>query len=451
MNESRKYDLFGESVPESETPAKHQPLAERFRPRNLDEFIGQEHIVGENGFLREIISKDAITSLIFWGPPGSGKTTLAKIISLSTNAEFVSFSAVASGVKDIREVIAQARIRQGKTILFIDEIHRFNKAQQDAFLPHVEDGTIVLIGATTENPSFEVNSPLLSRSRVLVLDPLSTDNIRTIVLNAVEDKERGVANTVSTIEEDALEAIVSFSGGDARRALNVLELSASVAKKHTDSGLVITVTDVEKASQKKTLRYDRAGEEHFNIISAVHKSMRGSDPDAAIYWFCRMLEGGEDPLYIARRVVRFAAEDIGNADPQALQITIAATESYRFLGTPEGELAIAQAIVYCATAPKSNSIYTAYKAARSDARKYGELPVPLHIRNAPTRLMKELGYSKGYEYDHNSEDHYSGQEHLPDKLTGRSYYKPTGFGFEKTITERLKWWSEHKKKLQGGK
>ncbi len=251
MNESRKYDLFGESVPESETPAKHQPLAERFRPRNLDEFIGQEHIVGENGFLREIISKDAITSLIFWGPPGSGKTTLAKIISLSTNAEFVSFSAVASGVKDIREVIAQARIRQGKTILFIDEIHRFNKAQQDAFLPHVEDGTIVLIGATTENPSFEVNSPLLSRSRVLVLDPLSTDNIRTIVLNAVEDKERGVANTVSTIEEDALEAIVSFSGGDARRALNVLELSASVAKKHTDSGLVITVTDVEKASQKK--------------------------------------------------------------------------------------------------------------------------------------------------------------------------------------------------------
>ncbi|MBN1293927.1 MAG: replication-associated recombination protein A [Candidatus Latescibacteria bacterium] len=441
-------DLFPDDVSGSAKPAKQQPLAERFRPRSLDEFVGQEHIVGDDGFLREAIAKDEITSIILWGPPGSGKTTLAKIISNTTHAGFVAFSAVTSGIKEIREVIAQARLRPNKTILFIDEIHRFNKAQQDAFLPHVEDGTVILIGATTENPSFEVNSPLLSRARVLVLNPLTVDDIRTIVLRAVNDTERGLGGVVSEIEEGALDALVSFCGGDARRALNILEVAASMAKKGKKHGAVITVGDVEKASQQKMLRYDRAGEEHFNIISAIHKSMRGSDPDAAIYWFCRMLEGGEEPLYIARRVVRFASEDIGNADPQALQVAIAATESYRFLGTPEGELAIAQAIVYCATAPKSNAMYTAYKAAREDAKKYGELPVPMHIRNAPTRLMKELGYGKDYAYDHDYEDGYSGQDHLPDKLSDRTYYEPTRFGFEKVISERLKWWSDRKRKMK---
>ncbi|MCE5249581.1 replication-associated recombination protein A [bacterium] len=438
-------NLFGESIPDPGKPIKSQPLADRFRPVSLDEFVGQEHLVGEGGYLREAIANDQISSIIFWGPPGSGKTTLARIISNSTDAEFVSFSAVSSGVKEIREVVAQARMRPNKTILFIDEIHRFNKAQQDAFLPFVEDGTIVLIGATTENPSFEVNSPLLSRSRVLVLNSLTDDNIRTIVRRVIEDTGRGLGGTVGDIEEKALDALVSFSGGDARRALNVLELAAGMVKKAGKGGAVITLGDVEKASQRRMLRYDRAGEEHYNIISAIHKSMRGSDPDAALYWFCRMLEGGEDPLYIARRVVRFATEDVGNADPQALQVAIAATETYRFLGTPEGELAIAQAIIYCATAPKSNAIYTAYSEARGDARKYGELPVPMHIRNAPTRLMKNLGYGKGYEYDHNSEDSYSGQDHLPDKLLGTHYYIPSKYGFEKVISERLKWWEDRKR------
>lgn len=440
--------LFDEPAPEAGKKAKYQPLADRFRPQNLDEFVGQEHIVGEGGYLREAISRDEISSIILWGPPGSGKTTLARIVSNSTDAEFVSFSAVTSGVKDIREVIAKAKTLLKRTILFVDEIHRFNKAQQDAFLPHIEDGTIILIGATTENPSFEVNAPLLSRSRVLVLNPLTDKQIRTIIKHAYEDRDRGIGAVVSDIEEKALDALAAFSGGDARTALNVFEIAASLGKE-TGDGVVITLSDVETASQKRMLRYDRDGEEHFNIISAVHKSMRGSDPDAALYWYCRMLEGGESPLYIARRVVRFASEDIGNADPQALQVAIAATESYRFLGTPEGELAIAQAIVYCATAPKSNAMYTAYKSARSDARKHGELPVPMHIRNAPTGLMKKLGYGDGYVYDHDSEDHYSGQEHLPDKLAGTNYYTPTRFGFEKVIGERLKWWAERKDKKSG--
>jgi len=424
------------------------PLAERFRPASLDEFVGQEHIVGEGAFLSEAIRKDEISSIIFWGPPGSGKTTLARIISRTTDADFVAFSAVVSGVRDIREVIARAKTRKRKTILFVDEIHRFNKAQQDAFLPYIEDGTIVLIGATTENPSFEVNSPLLSRSRVLVLNPLTDEQIRTIVERAVADAERGLGDVVEGIEGDALDALVAFSGGDARRALNTLEQASILCRREDGGKAVITAADVEKAAQRRMLRYDRASEDHFNIISAVHKSMRGSDPDAALYWYCRMLEGGEDPLYIARRVVRFASEDVGNADPRALQVAIAATEAYRFLGSPEGELAIAQAIVYCATAPKSNAMYAAYEAARRDARKYGELPVPMHIRNAPTGLMKDLGYGKGYEYDHDSEYHYSGQEHLPDELVGKRYYRPTRFGFEKTIMERIRWWAEHRKKMR---
>ena len=442
-------DLFGEKVPKHRGAGKKIPLAERFRPRSLDEFVGQEHLTGEGEFLSESISRDELSSIILWGPPGSGKTTLARIISNSTEARFVAFSAVTSGVKELREITAQAKLSQVKTILFVDEIHRFNKAQQDAFLPYVEDGTIVLIGATTENPSFEVISPLLSRSRVLVLNPLTDEQIGTIVTRALEDEERGLAGEVESIDDDALDALVGFAGGDARRALNTLEQAAVLASSpEKGQKKRITLADAERAAQKRVLRYDRAGEEHYNIISAIHKSMRGSDPDAALYWFCRMLEGGEDPLYIARRVVRFASEDIGNSDPQALRVALDAVDSYRFLGTPEGELAIAQAILYCATAPKSNAIYVAYKRACGDARKHGELPVPLHIRNAPTKLMKELGYSKGYAYDHNVEDSYSGQEHLPDKLLGTTYYHPSKFGFEKTISERLKWWADRKAEIR---
>ncbi len=440
-------DLFG-PVEKTVRNAKKQPLAERFRPTSLAEFVGQEHLVGEDAYLGEAIGRDEISSLILWGPPGSGKTTLARIISNTTDARFVAFSAVVSGVKEIREVIAEAKVRGGKTILFVDEIHRFNKAQQDAFLPHIEDGTVILIGATTENPSFEVNSPLLSRSRVLVLNPLTDIQIAEIVNRAVTDTDRGLGGDVESIDDDALAALVAFSGGDARRALNTLEQAALLAKKPRKGRAIITLSDVEKASQRRMLRYDRAGEEHFNIISALHKSMRGSDPDAALYWFARMIEGGEDPLYIARRVVRFATEDVGNADPQALQLALAATESYRFLGSPEGDLAIAQAIVYCATAPKSNAMYTAYNAAKKDARSLGELPVPMHIRNAPTRLMKDIGYGDGYEYDHDSEFHYSGQEHLPDRLAGKTYYTPSRFGFEKTVAERLKWWADRKNELK---
>ncbi len=441
-----KIDLFEEDIlfKNKSSPPK-QPLADRIRPTILDDFVGQEHLIGEGAFLREAIKHDEISSLILWGPPGSGKTTLAKIISNYTKADFVSFSAVVSGVKDIRDVISRARNSRKKTILFVDEIHRFNKAQQDAFLPHVENGTIILIGATTENPSFEVNSPLLSRSRVLVLHPLSDEHIRTIVKSALKDSEKGLGKTVSGIEEDAMDSLVNFSDGDARKALNLIEIASVLINKKKGSKGLITLVDIEKAAQRKTLRYDRNGEEHYNIISAIHKSMRGSDPDAALYWYCRMLEGGEDPLYIARRVVRFASEDVGNADPHALMIATAAVDTYHFLGSPEGELAIAQAIVYCAVAPKSNALYTAYNQARSDARKYGTLPVPMHIRNAPTRLMKELGYSRGYKYDHNSEDSYSGQEYFPDELVGRKYYNPTTFGNEKLILERLKWWAKKKK------
>ena len=441
---AEELDLFDTgSGKEGEKSRPRPPLADRMRPATLDEFAGQEHLVGKDGFLRQAIDRDEIPSLILWGPPGSGKTTIARIISNATKSSFISFSAVTSGIKDIREVISRARHSARRTILFVDEIHRFNKAQQDAFLPHVENGTIVLIGATTENPSFEVNSPLLSRSRVLVLNSLSDDHIRSIIENAISDAERGVGGEVDGIEPKALEALVSFAGGDARKALNTLEQASLYAGKRKER--TITAADIETAAQKKTLLYDRAGEEHYNIISALHKSMRGSDPDASLYWFARMLEGGEDPLYIARRIVRFAAEDVGMADPHALLVAQAAVDAYHFLGTPEGELAIAEAIVYCATAPKSNALYIALSRARGDARKHGALPVPMHIRNAPTRLMKNLGYGDGYQYDHNTEDSYSGQEHLPEQLIGTSYYRPGSFGFEKTVAERMNWWEERKK------
>jgi putative ATPase len=446
---TEELDLFGEQSARGKrkAPPKRPPLADRMRPETLEEFVGQEHLVGEGAPLSETMRRDEVSSIILWGPPGSGKTTLARLISRYTNAEFVSFSAVLSGVKDIKEVMAVARLSTKKTILFIDEIHRFNKAQQDAFLPYIEDGSVILIGATTENPSFEVISPLLSRSRVLVLNPLADDQIRGIVLRAASDPERGLGREVAVIEDDAIDALVRFGSGDARRALNVLEQAAVLAEKR-EGGKVITLSDVEKASQRRMLRYDRAGEEHYNIISAIHKSMRGSDPDAALYWYARMIEGGEDPLYIARRVVRFASEDIGMADSHALEVAIAAAETYRFLGSPEGELAIAHAIVYCATAPKSNSLYVAFGEASRDARELGELPVPLHIRNAPTALMRELGYGRGYQYDHDSEDRYSGQEHLPDRLRGKTYYRPTSFGFEKLVSERLAWWAERKRKIR---
>lgn len=443
---SEEIDLFeSEKAAGRKKAPQKQPLADRMRPETLDDFVGQEHLVGEGAFLREAISRDEISSLILWGPPGSGKTTLAKIISNFTSSDFVSFSAVISGVKDIREVIDRTKVARRRTILFVDEIHRFNKAQQDAFLPHIEDGTIILIGATTENPSFEIISPLLSRSRVLVLNALTVDDLKTIVNRVVKDTEKGIGNIVEKIDNDAIDSLLNFSGGDARKVLNTLEIASVLAKSEKGHKKIITLADIEKAAQKKTLLYDRAGEEHYNIISAIHKSMRGSDPDAALYWFARMLEGGEDPHYIARRVIRFAAEDIGNADPNALTLTIAAMETYKFLGTPEGELAIAQAIVYCATAPKSNAIYIAYKRARSDSKKHGALPVPMHIRNAPTGLMKDLGYGDGYKYDHDQEDRFSGQEYLPDQLAGTKYYSPEGLGHEKIILERLKWWAEKKR------
>jgi len=446
---TEELDLFGGSAPAGhrKTAVKKAPLAERMRPESLDEFEGQEHLVVEGAVLSEAIRRDEISSIILWGPPGSGKTTLARLISRSTKAEFISFSAVMSGVKDIKEVMSAARVSSRKTILFIDEIHRFNKAQQDAFLPYIEDGSVVLIGATTENPSFEVISPLLSRSRVFVLNALSDEQVEAILSRAASDTERGLGSEIARIGDDAMKALVSFGAGDARRALNILEQAVALAEKKK-GGKTITLADVEKATQKRMLRYDRAGEEHYNIISALHKSMRGSDPDAALYWYARMIEGGEDPLYIARRVVRFASEDIGMADSRALEVAQAATEAYRFLGTPEGELAIAHAIVYCATAPKSNSVYTAFGAARRDAREHGELPVPMHIRNAPTKLMKELGYGRGYRYDHDAEDRFSGQEHLPDRLRGKTYYHPSEFGHEKLVAERLRWWAERKRDIK---
>jgi putative ATPase len=420
------------------------------RPRTLDEFVGQRPILSEGTPLRAMIEKDQLRSLILWGPPGTGKTSLAHIIAHETRARFVPFSAVVAGIKEIKEVIARAaeerRYSEQRTLLFIDEIHRFNKAQQDAFLPHVENGTIVLIGATTENPSFEVNAPLLSRSQVFVLNWLTADELKTIVERAVEDRERGIADLSPNVEPDALDALVDFGNGDARRALNLLEFVAESTEPDQTGCRPITAERVRQAAQRKVLSYDKSGEEHYNIISAFHKSLRGSDPDAALYWLARMLEAGEDPLYIARRMVRFASEDVGNADPQALSVTIAARDAFHFLGSPEGDLALAQAAIYLATAPKSNAAYVALDQARSEVRKSGHLPVPMHIRNAPTGLMKNLGYGAGYQYDHDAEDHYAGQEFLPERLKGQKYYTPTEYGFERKIKERLAWWERRRRK-----
>ena len=431
------------------------PLAEKMRPKHLDEFIGQKHVTGEGTLIRNAIEQDRIFSMILWGPPGCGKTTLARIIAGETSSGFTQFSAVLSGVKDIRSVIEDAKNRQKlyrkRTLLFVDEIHRFNKAQQDAFLYHVESGLITLIGATTENPSFEVISPLLSRCRVITLNILSSDEIAEILDRALKDTKKGLGDLGLIFNEDALSHIIRISDGDARMALSSLEIVAFLIVSES-GGLKkgkkknITIKDVEKAIQKKALLYDKSGEEHFNIISALHKSLRGSDPDAALYWLGRMLSAGEDPLYIARRMVRFASEDVGNADPDALSVAINAMEAFRFLGKPEGELALAQAAVYLATAPKSNSIYAAYNNVKKAVKNSGALPVPFHIRNAPTGLMKDLGYGKGYKYAHDYKEAYTSQEYLPEKLKRRRFYFPSDRGYERKIKERLEKWRRQRKK-----
>src|SRR5437867_1181773 len=425
-------DLFGS------TPSEHRriirPLAERMRPKSLDEFVGQEHLLGPGKLLRGMVEAGKIHSLILWGPPGSGKTTLARLLASSAGASCVQFSAVTSGVKDLKKVIQEAEELHhlGKpTVLFVDEIHHFNKAQQDNFLPHVERGTLILIGATTENPSFEVISPLLSRCQVLVLKTLSPADIGKVVDRALGDSRRGLAATRLAITAEAREFLIQQSQGDCRVALNALEAAAILAQGQKDIGLA----HVQEALQRKPLQYDKAGEEHYNVISAFIKSMRGSDPDAALYWMMRMIEAGEDPLFIARRMIIFAAEDIGNADPRALQIAVAAKDAFHFIGLPEGRIPLAQAVTYLACAPKSNASYKAMLAAAEDVKQLGALPVPLHLRNAPTPLMKGMGYGRGYRYAHDYEDHVVAQQHLPDSLRERRYYEPSEMGEERAIKE----------------
>ena len=436
------------SVPAG-TESDAMPLAARMRPRNINEFVGQEHLISPGKVLRQAIESDQIPSLILWGPPGSGKTTLANLVAASTRSHFSALSAASAGVADLRRVVVEARGRLKatgqKTILFIDEIHRFNKSQQDAVLPFVENGAVILIGATTENPSFEVISPLLSRARVFTLSALTDDHIRLIIKRALADRERGLGESGAGLEPATMQLLVTMSNGDARTALNALEIAVSATPPREPGERLVTLATMEDALQHRALLYDRAGDQHYDIISALHKSLRGSDPDAGLYWLGRMLEAGEDPLYVARRLIRFASEDVGMADPQALLIAVAAQQAVQFVGMPEANLALAQAVVHLATAPKSNSLYAAYSQVQQDVRTTRNDPVPLHLRNPVTRLMKTEGYGKGYKYAHDFPGHFTTQRNLPDNLQGRSYYIAGDQGYEAEVKKRLKeWWGVEK-------
>ena len=441
----RRRDEEGDSLFAASTPG---PLAARMRPRTLDEFVGQQHLLAPGKPLREAIERGTVSSMVFWGPPGTGKTTLARVIARYTDREFVSFSAVTEGVPRVREIVheAEGRRRLGRgTILFADEIHRFNKAQQDAFLPHVEAGTITLIGATTENPSFEINGALLSRLRVFVLQALSREDVRALLVRALEDRERGLGEMELTAEPDSLGLIAEQADGDARRALTALEAAAT----HVRSGGTITVEVARDALQLRFARYDKGGEETYNMLSAFHQSLRGSDPQGALDWMARMIEGGSDPMIMFRRAIAMAAEDVGLADPEALKLAVAARDAFHHLGPPEGYLPLAEMIVYLATAPKSNSAKRALGAALEAAQSHPAEAVPLHIRNAPTPLMKELGYHAGYQYAHDAPEAYIPQEYLPDALRGATFYEPGKFGFEREIAKRMAWWEELRRKSKG--
>ena len=428
---------------------KDMPLAARMRPRSFAEFVGQEHLVGEGRVLRKCFDSDQLPSMLFWGPPGSGKTTLAYVVASVTKSYFSPLSAVSAGVADLRRIVGEAKHRRKlsgqRTILFIDEIHRFNKTQQDAILPYVENGVVILIGATTENPSFEVISALLSRCRVFTLNSLTDKEIRFIVERALSDEERGLGKLKVELPEDALSHLVVMSNGDARVALNALEMAAQATAPDADGYRRLSLKTIEEALQRRALLYDKSGDQHYDLISALHKSLRGSDPDASLYWLGRMLEAGEDPLYIARRLVRFASEDVGMADPRALMVAVAAQQAAHFIGMPEGNLALAEAVTYLATAPKSNSLYEAYSKVQQDVERSRNEPVPLHLRNPVTKLMRQLGHGRGYKYAHDYPEHFVEQQNLPDMLKGKRYYSPSDQGYEKDVRSRLKTWWESKR------